>query len=220
MVLTPVAQGTSAIDITSLKVRDLGTRRSPSSGVAGSIRVDCTAPTMEAIAEAQNGWYNAAPVFRNFGFDDDLNLDLAEYKIDAGGWTTIFSGIDAAFWDSDGWPLPGFGGLTEGSHTVYFRVKDDAGNWNGEGRRSRPYSWQFDKDTVVPAAPTNFVAMPGHDKVHLTWTNPTGRTFVGVEIRVVAWGDYPDYVAPAPAYPAEFRRGYPCGLLDRTGSSV
>jgi len=208
--LTPVAQGTSAITVTSVKVRDINNNPLPSSSVGGSIQVDCTAPTMEAIAEAQGGWYNTAPSFSNFGFDDDLNLDLADYRIDAGDWTTLFSGIDTVEWNSDGWVLPGFGGfgsgLSEGSHTVYFQVKDDAGNWN-----AGTISWQFYKDTVLPAPPTNFVAMPGHNKTHLTWTNPSGDpTFDKVEIRFNPWGDYPEYGTPgpgAPSYPANNTEG-------------
>ena len=200
--LTPFGEGTSAIDITSLKVRDINNVMLPSSSVDGSIQLDCTAPTMEAIAPAAGGWYNVAPIFSNFGFDDNLNLDRAEYKIDAGSWAEIFSFFDGVEKDLDGWPLEGFTGLTQGSHTVYFRVKDDAGNWNGEGTPDT-YSWQFNKDTEVPAPPTNFVAMPGHNKTHLTWTNPTGdATFAGVEIRLVAWGGYPHYLPPAPSYPA------------------
>jgi hypothetical protein len=210
--LTPVAQGTSAIDITSLKLRNLDNDPLAVDGADGIIRVDCAPPTMEPIAEAENQCHRIAPVFSNFGFDDDANLDLAEYKIDSGSWTTIFSGIDAASWDSDGWSLPGFAGLSEGAHTVYFRVKDDAGYWNGEGTPQPDlYSWAFVKDTVAPAAPTSFLALPGHGKVHLTWTNPTGdASWAGVEIRRVAWGDYPQYGTPgppAPSYPANQTQG-------------
>jgi hypothetical protein len=204
--LYPQAAGLSNIAITSLKVRDLDNNPLPASSVDGEVRVDCTAPTMEAIAEAQNACYRVAPTFANFGFDDDLNLDLAEYNFDSGSWMTIFTGINAASWDNDGWVLPGFAGLSEGSHTVYFRVKDDAGNWN-----AGTYSWTFVKDTVAPPPPTNFVALPGYDKVHLTWTNPTGdASWVGIEIRKVAWGDYPQYGTPglpAPSYPADHTGG-------------
>ncbi|HEM46273.1 MAG TPA: T9SS type A sorting domain-containing protein, partial [Alphaproteobacteria bacterium] len=92
------------------------------------------------------------------------------------------------------------------AHTVYFRVADDAGNWNGEGTPDT-YSWLFNKDTVAPDPPTSFTALPGHDKVHLTWSNPTGDpTFDHVELRRVAWGDYPEYITP-PAYPADHTQG-------------
>jgi hypothetical protein len=210
--LTPVAEGTSAIDITSLKLRNLDNDPLAVDGADGIIWVDCAPPTMEPIAEIQNQCYRTAPVFSNFGFDDGTNLDLAEYKIDSGSWITIFAGIDAASWDNDGWALAGFPGLSEGAHTVYFRVKDDVGYWNGEGAPQPDlYSWSFVKDTVAPAPPTNFLALPGHNKVHLTWTNPTGdASWEGIEIRRVAWGDYPQYGTPgpsAPGYPANETEG-------------
>ncbi|RJR30734.1 MAG: hypothetical protein C4574_01895, partial [Candidatus Latescibacterota bacterium] len=203
LTLTPVGEGTSDIAITSIKLRDLNNADLACSGTGGSIRVDCTPPTMEPIAETEGGWYNAAPVFANFGFDDDWNLDLAEYNYDGGTWTEIFSGIDAASWDGEPWTLPEFAGLSQGTHTIYFRVKDDAGNWN-----TGTYSWQFYKDTVPPAPPTSFVAAPGHDKTHLSWTNPSGdATFVGVEIRFNGWLDYPEYATSAPAYPPDAAAG-------------
>jgi len=102
-----VAQGSSAVTSVSLKLRDINNQPITVSNGGGTVQVDCTLPTMEAIAEAQNACYKAAPVFANFGFDDDVNLDLADYQIDALGWTSIFSGVNAASWDSDGWVLPG-----------------------------------------------------------------------------------------------------------------
>ena len=202
----PVAEsvGTSPIAMVNLKLRDLNNQPLVVSGVGGTVQVDCTLPTMEPISyEIMCGdvrrIVKVAPVFTNFGFDDDVNLDLADYQIDALGWTSLFSGINATEWNNDGWTLPGFASLSQGAHMVYFRVKDDAGNWN-----AGTLSWAFEKDTVAPAAPTNFVALPGHNKVHLTWTNPT-TDFAGVEIRRVAWGDYADYYAPpAPSYPATY----------------
>jgi len=214
--LTPVAPGTSAIaiDPLKLKLRDLNNQPLPIVGVDGSVQVECDPPTMEAIVPLGGGCYNTPPVFSNFGFDDNVNLDLAEYKIDSGSWTTIFSFFDGASWDSDGWVLPGFSGLLDGSRTVYFRVKDDAGNWNGEGTPDT-YSWSFVKDMVAPAAPTNFVALPGHNKVHLTWTNPTGDTsFEGVEIRVKGWPDYPHYASTPLGYPTGPTDGTPVVLTD------
>ncbi|MGD1049308.1 MAG: VCBS repeat-containing protein, partial [Candidatus Krumholzibacteriaceae bacterium] len=207
--LTPVAEGTSAIAIASVRLRDLDNHPLPVGQTGGSIHVDCTPPTMEPLTEPGGGWYSHAPAFANFGFDDNFNLDLAECRLDAGPWTTIFSGIDAAAWDSDGWTLAGFAGLSEGSHTIYFRVKDDAGNWNGEGG-SEPalYRWQFYKDTTPPAAPTGFAAAPGNNKTHLTWRNPTGDpTFAGVEIRFNRWNGYPEYGPPEPPYPANHTLG-------------
>jgi hypothetical protein len=200
-------EGTSAIDITAIQIRDPDNVPLPSGSVNGSLLVDCTVPTMEPIAEAEGQYYNTAPSFSNFGFDDDIALDAGEYKIDAGSWVVIFDDLGLPEYNDDGWVLPGFGGLSEGSHTVYFRVSDMAGNQNGEGTPDT-YSWQFLKDTVAPAPPTDFVAMPGHNKTHLTWTNPTGdATWAGVEIRRTRWYDYPQYSTAAPSYPANETEG-------------
>jgi hypothetical protein len=207
--LTPAAEGVAALTITSVKLRDLINHPLPVGWAGGAIRVDCTAPTMEPIAEPGLAWYNHAPAFAVFGFDDDVDLDRAEYRVDAGPWTEIFSGIDGAAWDGDGWTLPGFAALSEGTHTVFFRVEDDAGNWNGEGG-SQPdlYRWQFLKDTTPPPAPTGFAAAPGHDKTHLSWRNPAGDpTFAGVEIRFNRWNGYPRYGPPTPSYPASHAQG-------------
>jgi hypothetical protein len=201
--LTPTsAEGTGSVDLANLLLRDPNNVPLAGDVVGGTVQVDCTAPTMEAIAEAENECYNAAPTFANFGFDDDANLDYAEYTIDAGSPVSIFSGIDAVSWDDDGWMLGGFGALSEGAHTVTFYVYDDAGNVN-----SPVTTWSFIKDTTPPDPPTDFVALPGHNKTHLSWTNPVGdASFVGVEIRVVAWGDYPEYIT-APSYPANETEG-------------
>jgi len=201
---TPVAGGTSAISMVELKLRDVSNQPIEVTGTGGSVQVDCTPPTMDAIAETPGVCYNVAPTLSHIGFDDDVNLTQAQYKIDGGSWVSFFDVYDGASWDytPSPWIVPDFVSLSEGSHTVYFRVKDDAGNWN-----AGTLSWSFVKDTVAPAAPTNFVALPGHNKVHLTWINPTDPSLVGVEIRRVAWGDYADYAKTAPLYPESHDEG-------------
>ena len=143
VVLTPTAEGMSPIAMVSVKLRDLDNNELPVAAAGSSLRVDCTSPTMEPIVESEDGWYNNAPVLSNFGFDDNVNLDLAQYAYDLQPWTTLFSGIDAPSWDDDGWVLPGWNALSQGAHTIYFRVKDDAGNWN-----QGSYLWRFYKDTI------------------------------------------------------------------------
>ncbi len=106
-------------------------------------------PTMEAINEAQGQYYNAAPSFSNFGFDDDVALDDGWYQIDSftGAWAALFTDVAGTPWDDDGWTIPGFDVLAEGSHTIYFKASDDTGSVEGE---SGEWSWQFYKDTTSP----------------------------------------------------------------------
>ena len=113
---------------------------------------DTTDPTMEAIAEAQGVYFNTAPSFANFGFDDGQALDDGWYQMDSfatGSWTTLFTNDADNEWNDDGWVLPtaAWNPLNEGTHTIYFKATDDAGNVEGEAGE---WSWQFYKDTTDP----------------------------------------------------------------------
>ncbi|UCE19539.1 MAG: dockerin type I repeat-containing protein [Gemmatimonadota bacterium] len=139
---------------------------------------DLPCPTMERIAEPQGRWYNTAPSFSNFGFDDDGDLDDGWYQINScsGQWINLFLNVGGFFWDSDGWAIPGFGDLPQGSNTIYFKVRDRAGNEAGGCR----WSWQFFKDTVFPDGPTNVTSashQPGvwsnAPTVEIAWTDAT-----------------------------------------------
>ncbi|MBA7659246.1 hypothetical protein ES703_67220 [subsurface metagenome] len=74
----------------------------------GAYELDINPPTMEAIGEAQGQYYNTAPSFSNFGFDDDGALDDGWYQVDsfAGTWTALFTDATGSSWDSDGWTRP------------------------------------------------------------------------------------------------------------------
>jgi hypothetical protein len=178
-----------------------------------SITIDDTAaPTMQTIAEAEGGYYNTAPIFSTFGFQDDCDLDSGFYQIDgygSGSWVFLFGDVSGATWNNNDWALPGFGALAQGTHTVYFRVTDDVDNVNGDGGE---LSWQFYKDTEPPDAATGFTVEPGHEKCKLSWTNPSGDpSFAGVEIRRNPWCDdaypeYDDFCSPI-GYPASHTQG-------------
>ena len=115
--------------------------------------IDCEAPTMEPIAEPENECYNEAPVFSNFGFDDNVDLFWARYCKDGYSWHTIFGpDYSGDAYDDDGWELPIFDSLSEGEHTIKFEVRDDFDNTN-------TYSWVFFKDTTPP-------------EVEITYGNP------------------------------------------------
>jgi hypothetical protein len=128
-------------------------------------------PTMEAILEPQGQYYNSTPSFANFGFDDDVDLDDGWYQIDSytGTWTPLFTDIEGSEWNDDGWILPGFDALGEGSHTIYFKASDDFGNIEGE---SGEWSWQFYKDVTPPGI---FSLIEPAD---YTWVKVTTPTFI------------------------------------------
>ncbi|MGB7053998.1 MAG: HYR domain-containing protein [bacterium] len=164
---------------------------------------DTAAPTMQTIAEAEGGYYNTAPVFSIFGFVDDCDLDDGFYQIDSyvGSWVSLFADVSGTTWNNNGWTLPGFGALAEGTHTVYFMADDDVNNVNGDGGE---LSWQFYKDTEPPDAPTDFSVEPGHNKATLNWTNATSDFDHTVIMRSDWYSGghgYPEYGDPG--FPAE-----------------
>ncbi|MEF8849135.1 MAG: hypothetical protein V5A68_08410, partial [Candidatus Thermoplasmatota archaeon] len=107
-------------------------------------------PTMDPIAEPENMCYNTAPILSHIGFDDNCNLDDGYYQIDSysqNGWQVIFENHPDPSYDESNWEIPGFAGLSEGMHTVYFMADDDAHNPNGT---DGSWSWSFCKDTTGP----------------------------------------------------------------------
>ena len=129
-------------------------------------------PTMEPIVEPEHRYYSVAPVLTNFGFDDAQALDSGWYQMDSyspGAWTPItgFANVSGTSWDGDNWTIPGFGALTQGSHTIYFKATNDAGEVEGE---SGEWHWQFYKDTIAPAGPSG-LSSPSHTVG--TWSNNT-----------------------------------------------
>ncbi len=137
---------------------------------------------MEAIIEAEEHYYNTAPVLSNFGFDDDEELDDGWYQMDfyTESWTALFTDNGTPSWDNDNWAIPDFGGLPEGTHTIYFKVSDNASNVVGDYGE---WNWQFFKDTVPPTDPTS-VNSTSHttsvwssdNTVDITWTDATDST--------------------------------------------
>ena len=70
-------------------------------------------------------------------------------------------------------------------------------------------------DNTPPAALGELTVAPGHEKIHLAWSDPTddaGSPMAGVEFRYVTWGDYPQYAGPLPDPPAGVTQGQDPGL--------
>ena len=162
---------------------------------------DTTPPTMEAISEPQGQYYNSAPVFSNFGFDDGQALDAGWYQIDSysGAWVPLFAAQTGTEWNENGWELPGFDSLSEGSHTVYFRARDDAGNEEGE---SGEWSWQFYKDTIAPTITYTSPTAGGTT----TWYTTNPGAVIDVDFGVVGGSDldYAQYQVGAGAWQTIF----------------
>ncbi len=114
-------------------------------------------PMMEPIIESEGVYYINAPVFSNFGFDDNDSLQDGWYQIDmfSGTWTELFTNCASPSWDNDNWTIPVFDDLAQGPHTIYFKASDNAGNIEGE---SGEWKWQFLKDTVAPAEPSGLTS--------------------------------------------------------------
>lgn len=198
---TGVACGVSDVDITVIKVRNKV--NDPLDGFFeedGEIVVDMVNPVFTVNGPWPDAQcYNTAPVLDLGASDACGDLNDAFYRVDGGAWTPdagLFTGYAGSAWSNATWTLPGFAGLIEGSHLVEFYCDDDVGN------TSAIAGWNFIKDTVPPAAVTGFDAAPGHEKVHLSWTNP-GSDFDHVVVVRKPWatGAYPEYVQPADGYP-------------------
>jgi hypothetical protein len=127
--------------------------RSLSYAYSASQGSDTAPPTMEHIVEPQDQWYALSPIFSNFGFDDNINLDDGWYQLNScvGPWTPLFTDASGLSWDDDGWVIPEFEDLPQGNNSIYFKVDDDAGHVGG----GCAWSWRFKKDTIAPDVPSN-----------------------------------------------------------------
>jgi len=158
---------------------DLGAAGKDNLFGSGRLDLGSPPPTMEPIVEAEGQYYNTAPVLSNFGFDDDEALDDGWYQMDSytGSWTALFTDNGSTSWDYDNWPIPDFGALSEGSHTIYFKASDNATNVVGDAGE---WNWQFYKDTAPPTDPTS-VNSTSHtisvwssdNTVSVNWTDAT-----------------------------------------------
>ncbi|MBD3217041.1 MAG: T9SS type A sorting domain-containing protein, partial [candidate division Zixibacteria bacterium] len=175
--------------------------------------VDCADPVL-TVNTADGGYYNAAPVI-NLEASDNCDLDAIYYQLDGcdgAGWSPIVTGLSGATYGPSDWTLfaAAWSGLSEGSHCLYFKVMDDNGRGNSD---SCSYSWCFTKDITSPPPPTNLTAVPGHNKVSLTWSNASSDYDHTVIIRndyVDGGGHgYPEYddAFTEAAYPADTTDG-------------
>ncbi|MCK4359756.1 MAG: T9SS type A sorting domain-containing protein [Candidatus Cloacimonetes bacterium] len=140
------------LTLPSVTLRDVNNQPITYASVTGATIIIDTEPPTENINEPAVGvYYNTAPSFATFGFGDNYDLDGIYYQMDVygGSWTAIATGISGTSWNngSSAWAIPVFAALSEGTHIIYFKATDDAGNVEGEAGE---WSWQFYKDTTDP----------------------------------------------------------------------
>lgn len=161
-----------------------------------ALTVDCDDPVL-TVSTADGGFYNVAPAI-NLGATDNCDLDAVYYQIDGcapGGWLALASGLSGGTYGPVNWvlPAPDWPALSEANHCIRFKVTDDNGLGNAD---SCSFTWCFTKDVTAPPAPTDLVATPGHNKVHLSWANATSDFDHTVIMRADWYGGghgYPEY---------------------------
>ncbi|MCK4312476.1 MAG: hypothetical protein KAW88_07060, partial [Candidatus Cloacimonetes bacterium] len=180
----------SALTLPSVTLRDINNQTITCDDTTGAvITIDSSSPTMESISESEGAYYNTAPTFANFGFDDNYNLNDIDYKIDTGSWTAVADNVSGTEYNDDGWTLPGFAGLSQGTHTLYWRADDDAGNM------------------VEPLTETKFRENAGTGTMNYTQRindniiQTVGYMCIGYEV-----GKYTEVDWGAPRYVSQFRQ--------------
>ncbi|MEO8167680.1 MAG: FlgD immunoglobulin-like domain containing protein, partial [bacterium] len=84
-----------------------------------------------------------------------------------------------------------------GTISVMINAADTVGNVSTDSKT-------IIADNIPPTKILNFSATPGHKKVTLQWSDPTGNDahYKGAIIRFNRWNDYPTFGVASPPYPA------------------
>jgi hypothetical protein len=153
-------------------------------------------PTMESLNESQGSYFSTSPILSKITFHDANGLNDGWYQLDSysGSWTVLFTNNSGTLWSSDNWTIPGFSGLGQGSHTVYFKASND---YSGQEGESGEWSWQFYKDTIGPESPANLIS-PSHtasvwsnnNTVTARWT-PSVDATSGLDGYSILWNSSP-----------------------------
>ncbi len=183
----------------------------PASPPDVSTTVDTTAPTVTPVAIENLTLDNTEEYAKN---TDDLELTatvtdnistLTASDITA-DFSTLLSGggsavvaedytSDVATWTV---ALTSVTLEADGLKTVTVSAQDGVGHI-GTGTD------QITVDNTAPTALTGFAAAPGHNKVDLSWDDPSSvdANLYQVMILSTAWSGYPNYTGGAPAYPPD-----------------
>jgi len=211
--------GQTALNVTIRRLRDTGNQNI--TGVTaddGELAVDLVDPTVTAVQIVrtnlpETGYVKnhddlevRATVGDACGALDDLTItaDLSGLLSGGGGAVppTSFDPISGlAIWDLADVTLT----TPDGGKSVTVTAVDLLGNSGDAGGST--YA-----DNTRPGSISALTAMPGHNEIELTWTNPTGDPDLdnyGIMIRRAEWDgssppsqdDYPEYTGTAPSYP-------------------
>lgn len=123
----------------------------PSQEAGFTLNKDTTAPFAPDYNTSEDQWFNANPTL-DINFYDNMAIDDIEYRIDnQGDWITLASGVNAQSYLTD-WSLSNWPSISEGTHYVYFRISDRAGNINTTADDDSAF--KFKKDATAPNIPT------------------------------------------------------------------
>ena len=129
-------------------LRDTLNQDIPHDTAGADVQIDCTLPTAVVTSPSSGDTANYLPDL-TIHFQDDLSLDQGYYQIDncTGAWSEFWPHNCTVNDTTIDWTVPG---VPEGSHDIYFKATDDAGNSNSD---TCSYFWSFTYDTTAPSPP-------------------------------------------------------------------
>ena len=127
-----------------------------SSSDSNSFTYDTIDPSAPTYNDDENQWYTSNPTL-DIDFEDGVALASVEYKIDTGGtYTTLDSGIAGKTY-TDNWQIDSsvWNEMSNGTHYLYFKITDDAGNVYETDSNEAGFTIKKDTDT-----PSSTIVLP------------------------------------------------------------
>jgi len=171
---------------------------------SGSVQIDATAPVANLSVSGtagNNGWYVSSAIVSANAADTTSGVDIVEYRVDGGTWQNGNSATLSA----------------DGTHTVVFRVTDQAGNVLTTS--TQMVNIDTVAPTIVPSVPSPdgqngwFVTSPVHVNVSANDTT-SGLSTLQCRIDGGAWQTPPVDVSGDGSHDIE------CRAEDRAGNTA
>jgi hypothetical protein len=146
IVYTAIAETSSThLSIDSSIIRNPENQDIPHSSEEADLQIDCTIPTAVVTSPSSGEYYESFPTL-DISMQDDLGLDRGYYQINGcdGPWQEFWSYNSNSLDTSLLWQIPT---LAEGTHSIYLKAEDDAGNINDD---TCAYEWSFIYDVTPP----------------------------------------------------------------------